>query len=521
MKSVLGDIWLEPTVERVGHTIGDAMPEVFTPLVPRNRTTALQAYRNDPIAFTRDCIAWPERKALASYQEEILDALAHKHRAAARGPHGLGKTTTAALAVLWFALTRDAAGEDWKVPTTAGAWRQLTKYLWPEIHKWARRIRWEKVGREPFTTGELLTLSLRLNHGEAFAVASNSAELIEGAHADCLLYLFDESKAISETTFDAAEGAFSGAGADTGQEALALAISTPGEPQGRFYDIHRRKPGFEDWFARHVTLDEAIAAKRISMEWAEQRRRQWGEKSAVYQNRVLGEFASSEADGVIPLSWVELANERWRERVESGEIPELTRIAIDVARGGADKTVLGRRHGDHVAHLERYSYDDTMQTTGIAAGIMRVHGNVDCVVDVIGVGAGVYDRLREQFKQRAKPFNASEHSTATDRSHELGFVNRRSEGWWRLREALDPSFTPTLELPPDDELTGDLTAPRWKVASNGKISVESKDELRKAERLGRSTDVGDAVMQLLIEGTVVVIVAAPDTGGSSYWAPIM
>ncbi len=227
----------------------------------RPRKSPLLAYRNDPVGFAHDCIAWPDGKALASYQAEILAALATHHRAAARGPHGLGKTALAAIAVLWFALTREAAGEDWKIPTTAGAWRQLTKYLWPEIHKWARKVRWETVGRDPFSPSELLTLNLKLPHGEAFAVASNSAELIEGAHADGLLYLFDEAKAIPASTFDAAEGAFSGAGRDTGQEAFALAISTPGEPQGRFYDMHRRRPGFEDWFVRHVTLEEAMRAE--------------------------------------------------------------------------------------------------------------------------------------------------------------------------------------------------------------------------------------------------------------------
>ncbi len=81
---------------------------------------------------------------------------------------------------------------------------------------------------------------------------------------------------------------------------------------------------------------------------------------------------------------------------------------------------------------------------------------------------------------------------------------RRSEGWWKLREALDPNFNPTIEFPPDDELTGDLTAPKWKVVSDGKIQVESKDELRKPERLGRSTDAGDAVMQLFVDSPTVL-----------------
>jgi len=66
--------------------------------------------------------------------------------------------------------------------------------------------------------------------------------LIEGAHAESLLYIFDESKSIAAPVFDAAEGAFAGPG-----EVFALAQSTPGEPSGRFYDIHARASGLEDW----------------------------------------------------------------------------------------------------------------------------------------------------------------------------------------------------------------------------------------------------------------------------------
>lgn len=113
-------------------------------------------------------------------------------------------------------------------------------------------------------------------------------------------------------------------------------------------------------------------------------------------------------------------------------------------------------------------------------------------VDVIGLGGGVVDRLREQ-KVQVSPFNASERSTATDRSGELGFANQRSEMWWKLRELLDPTFGSTICLPPDDQLLGDLCTCKWSVTSTGKIQVESKDEVRK--RLGHSTDVGDAVAE--------------------------
>jgi hypothetical protein len=458
-------------------------------------------YLHDPVGWTEAFVDW-RGSTLAAYQAELLAALPTRQRVAARGPHGLGKTTTNALAVLWFATTREAADIDWKAVTTAGGWRQLEKYLWPEIHKWVRRLRWDRLGVEPWREGrELLDLSLRLSCGEAFAVASNNPELIEGAHADHVLYVFDESKAIVPGVWDAAEGAFSGA--TEGREAYALAQSTPGEPAGRFYDIHARKPGLEDWWARHVTLDEAVAAGRVSRQWAERRRRQWGVDSAVYANRVCGEFHSSDEDAVIPLAWVEAANERWRvwKDLASPERHGRRVIGVDVARTGEDLTALAIREGDVVRELRTFAKQMTMATAGKVGGLLADDTSTAvAVVDTDGLGAGVTDRLREQG-YRVVAFHAGAKTDRKDRSGELGFVNVRSAAWWNLREMLDPAYGEQIALPDDAQLIGDLTAPHWDVLSGSKIAVESRDSL--VQRLGRSPDRGTAVMQAFWTASMV------------------
>lgn len=439
-------------------------------------------YFNDPVLFVNECIDWEKLKDKRPtfYQENALKTLQKNRRVAVRGPHGLGKTALASWVILWFSLTRD--GEDWKIPTTASAWRQLTKFLWPEVRKWSRLLKWDVIGREPFTRYELLTLNLKLETGEAFAVASDTPELIEGAHADNILYIFDESKAIQDATFDAAEGAFS-----TG-EAYALAISTPGEPNGRFYEIHKRKPGYEDWQVIHVTLQDAIKANRISQEWADQRKRQWGESSAVYQNRVLGNFAASDEDGVIPLAWIEAANERWHAVEDWGSF---VCLGVDVARSGSDSTERALRYEAGIKEILTTNKEDTMQTAGRVVGNLRALGGY-AMIDLVGLGAGTFDRVREQGYD-ARPFNAGERTDKKDVSGELGFTNKRSAAWWNMREMLDPANGHNVALPEDDELTGDLTAPKWRVMSGGKIQVESKEDIKK--RIGRSTNKGDGVIQ--------------------------
>lgn len=450
----------------------------------------LERWWVSPAAFVDDCMP---RVRLAPYQREVVDLLARRKRVAVRGPHGLGKTMLASITVNWFAITRELSGIEWKVITTASVWRQLEVYLWPEIHKWSKLINFEAVGRAPYKSGvELLDRHLKLSHGAATPVASNMPERIEGAHAKQLLYLLDEAKIIPPATWDAIEGAFSNAGDDVEDDAYALAISTPGPPSGRFYDIHRRAPGYEDWTVRHVTIEEAISGGRISRAWAQQRKLQWGEDSAVYQNRVLGEFCASDENAVIPLAWVEAAIERWHEWAAAGWPsrggPEWT--GVDVGRGG-DDSILALRDGPVVREFIADSARDTMRVVGLvqARGIGRP------VVDAAGVGAGVYDRLRELGGVRPVAYvGAGGVKGWRDNSGKLGAVNVRSAAYWNMRQLLDPANDPEIALPPDDLMISDLTAPTWEVMSGvpAKIKVEPKDKV--VERLGRSPDRGDAVV---------------------------
>lgn len=470
-----------------------------------------RTYRNNYVAFAHDCIEWPDGEHLTVYQNEILSELPLKHRVAVRGPHGLGKTCLAAITLICFSTTYD--GDDWKIPTTASAWRQLTEFFWPEVHKWARRVKWEKVGRPQFTQYELQTMLLKLSTGRAFAMASSEDEMTEGAHADHLLYVFDEAKAIPPGRWDAAEGALM-----TG-DTYALAISTPGEPQGRFYDISTKRPGYENWWTRHVTVEEVINAGRISRAHVDQLARQWGENSAVFKNRVLGEFCESSEDCVIPLAWIEAANRRWHERIElldpnwnwiegakhgtwprwrwRNEAYPVDALGIDIARSDkGDKTVIARRQGTTITQLDRYTIADTQPIVGYAGNLLERWTSAYAMIDVIGIGAGPYDQLRERFGSRAQPFNAGESTSITDRSKELEFADKRSAAWWTMRELLDPAYDSQIALPPCDVLTGDLTAPhRGRMTGSGKLRIESKDDLRKPARLGRSTDDGDATVQ--------------------------
>ncbi|MGN6562156.1 MAG: hypothetical protein ACTHMU_05790 [Thermomicrobiales bacterium] len=521
-------------------------------------------YYHDLEGFFDDCIRWlPDDPSdqLAPYQRDFARELVRSRRFAAYGPHGLGKSMFMSGTCWWFGLTSEIAarlnalgalGElaldpqrpwrvvsDWKILTTAGSWKQLKNFLWPEIRKWAKRLNWERIGRSEVDLGrELLQLEIHLEHGQATSVAASDAQLLEGAHAPRLLFLYDEAKSIPARNFDATEGAFSTAGPSTGREAYACAFSTPGDREGRFYEIttdHLKADGerrYEHWAVRAVTLEETIQAGRNDRDWSKIMARQWGVSSPVYVNRVLGQYADFTADGVIPYRWVEAAMERWQEdgrliqvaaqdRADGGvayheevATPQrLVRAAVDPADSGADDSVLALLFdNDWVAPLQYLRTDraedgsplapeEDAGTAGIAqqTHVATAASGCPLTVDAIGVGAGVASDLRVHHHRRVHAFKGSGAAPALyDPTGTFEFVNRRAQMYWLLRLRLRPDHPEPLALPPDDRLLGDLTAPRYKDQS-GRILVESKDELRKAERLGRSPDAGDAVAMLFAQ----------------------
>ena len=474
------------------------------------KTSVVDRYWADPVRFAEECIEWPEGERLTDYQVDIDRHLVTERRVCARGPRGYGKSAGFAIVILWFAITRELARVAWKIVTTAGGWSQLRDYLWPEIHLWASRIRWDLLGIEPWRRDrELLTLGIQLKHGSAIAANPKVSARIEGGHAEQFLYVFDEAKLIPATTWDSAEG--SAASATGKRELRWLAQSSGGDADGRFYDISMGK--VEGWWPRHVTKDEAIAAGRMDKPWAEKMRRLWGEDSPPYQNHVLGNFAKTGGDhSVIRYSDVERAVERWREWNRDGRPGEWPQSAlgVDVGTGnlGRDPATIARRCGRVIAEIEVFRFKDQypeMELVGhVKARLVRGgHG----VVDGIGQGSGVISRCLEQDLD-VRGFIASGKSEAKDKSGLYGFTNQRSQWWWWLREQLaDPDCD--IALPDDPILHRELIEPRWSVTSNSRIQVESKDEVaarlkklesRKALDEGGSTNRADAVIQAFADG---------------------
>ena len=61
---------------------------------------------------------------------------------------------------------------------------------------------------------------------------------------------------------------------------------------------------------------------------------------------------------------------------------------------------------------------------------------------------------------------------------EFTFENVRAYCMWAIRDNLDPNNGGELMLPPDDELTQELTEPTFEIISNGSILIEPKEDIK-------------------------------------------
>ncbi len=203
-------------------------------------------------------------------------------------------------------------------------------------------------------------------------------------------------------------------------------------------------------------------------------------------------FLASSFDSFIPHEIVMRA----RKSEHQGSGPLI--VGVDPARFGADSTAIAWRRGSEIEKVEKRHGLDTMQVAGWVARIIRDDQPAKVNIDVGGLGAGIYDRLIEQGyggfgsgQVNAVNFGSKPvEPPALDETGKPsgGPANRRAEMWSNLKEALEGA---EFSLPDIESLHADLTGPGYSYTSDGRLQLESKDQMKK--RGMPSPDEGDAV----------------------------
>jgi hypothetical protein len=241
-------------------------------------------------------------------------------------------------------------------------------------------------------------------------------------------------------------------------------------------------------FTGEVVPPELLATL-VTREWVEDLARDYGVESPMYQAKALALFPETREDALIAPALITRAHRHTGIVVPTGS------VGLDVARSGADRSVAYVNRAGVVRRRFEHRGDDLMATAGKLIADMREElrappEHVQAIVDITGIGAGVFDRLRE-VGLPAVPFVAAERARDPRR-----FINKRAEIAWRMRQAFIDGL---IDLDPDDdELAGQLGALRLEHDSAGRIKLESKDSMR--ARGVASPDHADAVAMTFATG---------------------
>jgi len=428
-------------------------------------------YQADPQAFIREIILADPTEQQSSLVTAIATPGAH---VSIRSGHGTGKTTSLSWVVLWFLSCFPNA----KIPCTAPTGHQLFDLLWPEIHKWRDRMHspWRQAIK--ITADRVAITGMEKTQ---FAVARTARpenpEALQGFHADNLLFLIDEASGVPEKVFEVAEGALST------KNARVIMTGNPTRTDGYFFRSHHQDRAL--WDTLHFNC---LGSPLVDPLYPQQMAQKYGEDSNIYRVRVLGEFPKASDDVLIPLYLIEDAVGRDVEFPISETI-----AALDVARFGDDANAFLIRKGLSVNYIEEWRNKDLMQTTGKIVEAYRKKMFDRIMVDSIGLGAGVVDRLIE-MNVPAIAVNVAESSAQKE-----NFSRLRDQLWWACREFFTEKqgrIDPWVDHL--DDLIGELSAVRYKILSNGKIKIEDKDEMKKRGLL--SPNIADALCLTFAEG---------------------
>jgi len=444
----------------------------------------IYSYRADPLGYVKYVFPWGVAGTLLAdesgpdtWQVDVLNEIRDKYghgdcdplRIAIASGHGIGKGALVAWVIHWFMAVHEMP----QGVVTAGTKNQLQTKTWRELAKWnnlAVNGHWFKWSAERFaladpsasTTWFTACIPWRKEKPEAF----------QGTHERYVLIVFDEASAIDDGIWVAASGSVFSAGS------LWLALGNPTRGKGAFRECFGRDRN--RWVNHQI---DARTTKRANKAELDKVVEAYGEDSDYARVRVKGLFPRVDSTQLIDPAIVEAAMARGYDYSVYRYHPLV--IGVDVARFGDDQSVITARQGLQVHAVRRYRELDTVQVAARAAEMEDEYRNLAPtsvhLVDTVGVGAGVVDRLATLGRPVIGVNGGDKPALPTK------YYNKRAEMWCGMKDWIVAGGA----LPWDVELLNDLTGPMYGFDAKERVQLERKEDM-KARGLA-SPDSGDSL----------------------------
>jgi hypothetical protein len=447
---------------------------------PVLRLAMLKALKKDIALFVEKILgATP-----SDQQKKILDEFNKPgSKISVRSGHGVGKSAM----LSWMILHTLYFYSHVRILCTAPSSQQMFDVLWAELKMWRSNIEnpwWREQVR--VTRGRAEFVLKRNGDGSIdddnrFATARTARKeepvALQGIHGQNVVILVDEASGVAKEVFEVGEGAMTTAGS----RVVLTGNPTDISPDNYFFKTQTKEK--KNWKCFKLSsLDSPFVDKK----WIEDVKIRYGEDSNFYRVRVLGEFPEIGEDLLIPIHWVQNS---WGREVKT---PGADRIGgVDPARYGDDTTAFVVREGGRIVHIEQWAKQDTMYSAARVADKFREMKLDYVAVDVIGLGSGVADRLKQLVgRDKVIEVNVAERPAARERYNRF-----RDELWFSVREFFQNESaafdTENISSAMFERLQAELTCVHYKYQGNGKLKVDSKDDMRSANKA--SPDLADAL----------------------------
>lgn len=531
------------------------------------RLEAQQRYRTDPAKWALDKLG----VIFHDKQTEIGDALVHNRNVAVAAGHGTGKSFQAAILACWWVDTHPLGTA--YVATTAPTNDQISEIIFREV-KNIHSLSAERVEKGLIRPEE--ALQGRVGEDNTWKIEragrlvtvmkgrkppdNKAGDAFQGLHARYVLAIGDEATGLSEEMIDGL------ANITSNDNSRRLLISNPTNPYshlGRiFLKPSERADGSLAWKKIHVSVFdlptfhgggrcECPEHKKLPLglkypkellesisgpQFVEDKKAEYGEDSARYKARVLGQFAFEAGSNLFTDRELDTAVDTIIQ-LDGEERPVL---GVDVARFGEDSSVVYRADSGIVMRRvwdddaesgvetrEPALDDDGNQVRGIKLRFVeawrgaplvnkmnpdgstdmgtaeRVHaiamsiGAGSVRVDASGLGGGVADRLWDLSKG-GKLYEVVEVLGGAASPDRRKHYNNRAYQFDMLRLGM---FQGRVDVDPrDEQLLDELAGIQYDfadAASGGGLKIESKESMRRAGR--KSPDYADAAWYASID----------------------
>jgi len=439
----------------------------------------IAAFTHDPLGYVLYAFPWGSGELKGKYPDQwqidllkdIGQGLITVNQAvqtATASGHDVGKSALVAWLVLWGMSTH----EDTRGIVTANTDTQLRTKTWPEIAKWHRLA----INKHWFTVTATAIYSTDKTHEKNWRVdiipwSLVNTEAFAGLHNEGkrVILIFDEASSIPNIIWEVSEGAMF----DADTEVIWAVFGNPTRNTGRFKECFGRFK--HRWITRQIdSRDCKIPNKQKIQDLIDD----YGIDSDFVKVRVRGLFPSMSVMQFISTDDVDKAYGRPIHIDQYRFAPKI--LTLDNAWEGDDEGVIGLRQGLAFKILRTFAKNDNDVQVATMLALLEDQEKADAVFIDAGYGTGVVSCGKSWGRLWRLVWFA-------EKSTDDGCLNKRAEMWKNMRDWLKDGGC----IPPDPVLQADLVGPETVGRTDGKVQLESKQDMKK--RGIKSPGRGDAL----------------------------